>query len=475
MKKPCSIVAFWCLYSAAGSALAAPSVDWLTFGGNAQRTLYNGSEKQLSTSTVPQLKLHWSAELGSAAYFQPDFMRGVKTATGRADLVFVSTNLGVTALDAANGQVVWTASFAMANITCDGKQKSLGTTEPPTIDADSKTLYVVDGAGLLHALAIGTGAEQANYPVEIIDAPNLAAGTHVSKASPTLVGKALYITTAASCEESDTPYHGQIMKFDLKSATVVLRYYPTGNGAVYGGGVWGPGGVSAEPDDSFVWAGTANSLPPPQNQGNAEKLLKLTDKLKLVAVEGPTLKPGSDYDFGATPLLFQPTGCPPMLAAMNKSGIVQIYDRTKFGSGALQTLQISKASGSGEFFGMPAWDPVTNAIYVSNPADSPDGTYGHGLVALQANASCQMSLLWQQTAGVTVKSGGNPAVPPLVANGVVWYAGGIAKQVNAFDAATGKPLWDSGKTIKGITKASPMVANGQVFFLGGTRIYAYGL
>jgi outer membrane protein assembly factor BamB len=358
---------------------------------------------------------------------------------------------------------------------CLGQQRTLETDEPATIDVAKGLLYVVDGAGLLHALTLGSGEELTGYPVEVIDAPNLAAGTHVSKASPTLVGRDLYITTAASCESKKVPYHGQIIKFDLSTQSVVNRFYPVGNDAVYGGGIWGPGGVSIDPDGSSIWAATANALPPPENQGNAEKILQLTANLKLVGAEGPSLRTHGDLDFGATPLLFQPTGCPPMLAAMNKSGIVQVYSRTSFGSGPLQTLQISKGGGSGVFFGMPAFDPVLNTVYLSNPADSPDGTYLHGLIALQVGSDCQLSLLWRAEAGVTVDHGRNPAVPPTVANGVVWYAAGIGKQVNAFDAATGNPLWDSGKTIHGMTLASPMVANGQVFFLGGSELYAYGL
>jgi outer membrane protein assembly factor BamB len=460
-----------------GPATARTTIDWPTFAGSAQRTGYNAAETILSTSTVPQLKLHWRVEAGSVFahnMFQPSLIRQVETPTGTFDLLVMTLSGGaVRALDAVSGNVVWSTAIAPTQITCsDGTSAAVGIGEPATIDVDHALVYVVDAGGLLHALALASGIEISGYPVEVIDAPNLAAGTYVHYASPTHVGSNLYIATAAFCELRDMPYHGQVIQFATATGTVVNRYYPLGNGSVLGGGFWGTGGVAADPDGSYLWGATANSLPPPQNVGNAEKVVQLDTNLNQIAVDGPVLNPSGDLDFGSTPLLFQPTGCPPMLAAMNKTGLLLIYNRNSLNSGATQTLSISKGGGSGKFIGMAAFDPVTNAIYVGNPVDSADGTYLHGLIALQANAACQLTLLWQQMFGDEGMP--NPSVPAMIANGVVYYSEGFSSQLAAFDAATGAPLWNSG-TLKGVTMGPPLVVNGQVFVQAGKWVYSYGL
>jgi outer membrane protein assembly factor BamB len=457
----------------AGQARAQTTIDWPSFGGSAQRTSYNASETVLSTATVPGLKPHWQVRMASPVIVQPSLVRQVATPSGTFDLLIVTESGGaVTALDAATGNVIWSVAIPPTQLGCMGASKLMGIGEPATIDVAAGIAYVVDAGGKLHALSVANGTEQAGYPVEIIDPGNLAASTWVHYASPTLVGTNLYVGTAAFCESPQVPYHGQIIEFSTASASVVARFYPMGNGAILGGGFWGSGGLAAEPDGSFLWGGTANALPAPQGGGNAEKVLQLDPNLNLIAANGPGLPRGGDLDFGSTPLLFQPPGCPPMLAAMNKSGLLVIYDRTSLSSGPIQTLAISDGSHDGKFIGMPSFDPVTNAVYVANPLDSQSGIYLHGLVALQANASCQLSLLWQQTLGENGNK--SPSVTPMVANGVVYFAEGLAGHITAFDAALGTLLWDSG-TLRGATFASPFVANGILYGAAGRFIYAFGL
>jgi outer membrane protein assembly factor BamB len=455
-----------------GPAIAQTTIDWPTFGGSAQRSNYNASETTLSVASVPGMTLHWKAKIGVAYKYQPTLVRSVTTPKGTLDLVVMTLDDGsVTALNAATGKTVWSTSLGQTEIPCPGSTALEGIGEPATLDVANGRAFVVDAAGMLHALSLSTGAEMAGYPVEVIDAPNLAAGTWVHFASPTLVGNNLYLGTSAYCETKAVPYHGQVIQFSTSSISVVNRFYPLGNGAVLGGGVWGTGGVAVEPDGSSLWIGTANSLPPPENTGNAEKVMQISPSLSQLAVNGPVLKKGSDLDFGSTPLLFQPAGCPPMLAAMNKSGALLVYNRTNLAAGPTQTLNISAGSGSGKLIGMASFDPVTNAVYVDNPADSTDGTYLHGLLALQANGACSLSLLWQQTVGANDNK--SPSVTPTIANGVVYLSEGITSELAAFDAATGTPLWNSGDI--GTAKAAPMVVNGQVFVGAGKFVYAFGL
>lgn len=469
------------LAALSGPAMAQAEINWPTFGGNLQRTSYNASETTLSNTTVQRMKRRWKAKLTSAARYQPDLATQVATPSGTVDLLVVTLFGGdVVALNAATGKTVWSTSLGETQMPCPVPAGAkpptkvadmVGIGEPATLDIPNGRVYVVDAGGMLHALSLATGTEMAGYPVEVIDAPNLATGTYVHYFSPTLVGTNLYLGTAAFCESKKVSYHGQVIQFSTTSATVVNRYYPMGDGKVLGGGLWGTGGLAVDPDDSSLWGGTANTLPPPQNTGNAEKVIQLDANLDLLAANGPTLLATGDLDFGSTPLLFQPTGCPPMLAAINKSGVMVVYNRTNLSGGPTQILNLSDGSGSGKLIGMASFDPVTNAVYVDNPKDSANGTYLHGLLALQANTSCQLSLLWQQTVGQNGNS--SPSVTPTIANGVVYLAESKSNIMSAFDAATGTMLWTSGDI--GDAKAAPVVANGQVFVGAGDDVYAFGL
>jgi outer membrane protein assembly factor BamB len=119
--------------------------------------------------------------------------------------------------------------------------------------------------------------------------------------------------------------------------------------------------------------------------------------------------------------------------------------------------------------GEPAWDPVTNMLYVANTSDSSSGPFKRGIVALRARR-CSLRLAWQRSKGPR-RSLGLPS--PSIANGVVYYGDGAQRTEFAFDAATGRELWHS-STI-GRVFASATVVNGQVLVpTWNGRLYAFG-
>jgi outer membrane protein assembly factor BamB len=239
---------------------------------------------------------------------------------------------------------------------------------------------------------------------------------------------------------------------------------------VSGGGIWGPGGVSVDPANGHVFAATGNALTSPENYRYSDALVELTSSLSFVGKASPTLV-GGDVDFGATPILFQPTGCPSKLvAAKNKSGVLIVNAEGNLHGGFHQRLQIADVNDY-QFNGIPAWDPATNMLYIGNSSDSSQGHYFHGMVALKAAANCTLSLAWQQTVGPNPSS----VSPPTIANGVVYYGDGYGDTEYAFDAATGKRLWNSGATIAGGLYAAPTVINGKLFVgAWDNKLYAFG-
>ena len=52
---------------------------------------------------------------------------------------------------------------------------------------------------------------------------------------------------------------------------------------------------------------------------------------------------------------------------------------------------------------------------------------------------------------------------PSVAGGVVYYGDGHGARLFAFDAATGRKLWNSGATLHGPVFAAPTITNGRLY------------
>src|SRR5207248_10234506 len=135
--------------------------------------------------------------------------------------------------------------------------------------------------------------------------------------------------------------------------------------------------------------------------------------------------------------------------------------------GYQQRIQVASIS-DWQFNGIPAWDPVTNMLYIGNSSDSSSGTYRHGLVALKAAADCSLSLAWQNTVGPNFAS----VSPPTVAGGGVYYGDGYGNTEHAFDAATGTELWNSGTAIGGGPYAAPPGVDGKPLVASlGPRVY----
>jgi hypothetical protein len=254
------------------------------------------------------------------------------------------------------------------------------------------------------------------------------------------------------------------------AAEVTAEFYVIPPDGPSGGGVWGPGGVSIDPEDRAVYMATGNALTEPQHYAYAEHVLRLTPKLRLEAKNYPGI-PGLDSDFGSTPILFDPPNCPPQLAVENKRGILFIYERDAIDRGPTQRLQVANVEGWA-FIGIPAYSPPTRMLYVSTPSDS--GRFRRGLVAFRVRRDCSLGMAWQAPVAGEEGVASRPLSPPTVANGVVYVGSGAQGEVLALDGQTGQQLWESGETMEGRVVAAPMVVNGYVYVgSSGNAFYAF--
>lgn len=372
----------------------------------------------------------------------------------------------VAAFDAGGGGMVWGSQLPALPTACpDFPTGVVGIIGTPTIDKALNRMWVVAADGSLWGLALDTGNPLPGYPLQIID-PDNANGQTINYGGLAYFDGSLYVPTAGQCDEA--PYHGQLIKVAVgRAATdvpqVAARWYPTGATGPDGGGIWGFGGVSIEADGSYLYAATGNALTDPENAGYADQVVKLDANLQPVAANAPGLI-GADLDFGATPLLYQPADCPAQMTALNKSGALFVFSRatSDMAAGPLQRIEVAQTSENGDFIGLPAYDPVSQQLYLGNPADDISGRYPHGLLAFGVSNDCTLTLRWQQTIGFDASQvANNPMIPPVTANGVVYYSTGSASSVYAY-SSQGSYLWDSGQQIAGGIFAPPTVVNGML-------------
>jgi outer membrane protein assembly factor BamB len=355
---------------------------------------------------------------------------GVATAKGMRDLYLVATEAGsVFALDARTGDVVWRTELGAVRLKCQQLPKgSYGATGATTYDPSTQTLYAAS-TNQLWALDVRTGKPQTGWPVAL---PFDPAQLHVWGALSQL-GSSVYVPTASYCDRP--PYQGGVIRVDLASHAVSAWYPVPAAGGAGGGSVWGWGGVAVDPKTGQVWAATGNAIPGPgvadDNAGDADALVQLTPDLgETIAVSKPANIPGAgDYDFGATPVLFRPAGCPALVAAANKDGDLYLWRRDQLAHGPYQAIALAFPAG---LFGVPAWNAAAGMLYLTTT----QGYHGYssGLQAFRVTAgTCRLRHLWTRGLGGTLDSA------PTIANDTISVTTGTG-HLRVFDAVTGVQL-----------------------------------
>src|SRR5437016_7908863 len=149
--------------------------DWLTDGGNSQRTAWQKDEKIFSTANAKDIKLLWKIKLDNEPrqmhnLFPPLIIDRVNTSGGPKQIAIetgVSDN--IYAIDVETGKLIWKKHFVNTwtppaaggrggGILCPG-----GITATPVIapaaTAGKYTLYAVSWDGMLHQLNVSDGED----------------------------------------------------------------------------------------------------------------------------------------------------------------------------------------------------------------------------------------------------------------------------------------------------------------------------
>jgi outer membrane protein assembly factor BamB len=513
------------------ASLVAPGADWLTDGGNPQRTAWQRDEKTLTTDNVRNMKLLWKIKTDNQPRemhsLLPALIAGrVNTDSGPKEIAIVTgVSDNIYAIDVEKGGLLWkkhfedTASLAGrgSGTLCPG-----GITATPVIGpADTPgtyTIYAVSWDGVLHQLNVADGSDVA--PPSKFMPPN------GKPYALNLWDNVIYTHTAQGCGGNPDV----IYAYDLASHRVSVF-------APAGGGMWGRTGPAID-STGAVYAGTGDALFDPDHQiyGQAFVAVKMDPQTKLLELKDYYAPSNAewmfkrDLDLNVTPAIFTYKGRE-LWVSSSKECRIWLLDTKYFGGEDHRTPldrtpllcneEINFAA-AGVWGSMASWEDSKGTRWVLTPFWGPKhpqykypiehGPVTHGAVAAFKVAEKGKKFALQPA---WLSRDMNQAEPPVVANGIVFaYGSGesatqrwpeppagtppppppdvrpnisaqsaqrIAESTHAvlyaLDGQTGKELWSSGDQITSWNHWSGLsVANGRVYIstYDGT-VYCFGL
>ena len=435
-------------------ALPAGASDWPRYGGNDQLTNEVPAERAagISVDTAARLSERWKATLDGRIVASPLFAEGVSVGGRPAGIVYVATGAGsVYALRVEDGSILWQRQLGAVDVSACGRgggAARYGVSSTGVIDRDRKSLYVISADGLLYALDLATGQVVSGWPVPVI------ASTQAEYVwgGLALVGNRLYVPVASYCDEPGTGAEfadGRIVAVDVDNRTTgaIFDVVP---GPSNLGGIWGYGGTSVDPATGHLWTATGNSQTYDatcdciiETVGFGESVVELDRDLNVLAANRPSgipIDPPGDTDFGSTPLLFQPPGCPPLAAAHSKNGFVYVWQRDRLADGPIWSKKIGPADLANPFIGEPSYSSELNTIFVADAriyGGQGEITYFDAVAAFTMGPGCTLP---ETPTWIAPSLGRGPKPPPLVVGDVLFVSGGYEPVSFAIDARNGSLL-----------------------------------
>jgi len=488
--------------------------DWLTFGGDPQRTGWV-RESAFTKENAGRLKLEWKINIDNRpkelnSLTAPLVAGGVITPRGFMELVVVAGSSDVVfAVDADSGKLFWQRKLA-----AEGTPKS----EPhwlcpnalnatPVIDRQTGTVYVIASDGKLHSLSLVNGEELA--PAAQFVPP------FSKNWSLNLADGVIYTTISQGCNGAKSAVYAMDVTKPERPVTSLLS---TTTG---GAGIWGRAGAAISPS-GLVFAETGDGPYDAAAGKLPDTILAVSVKdLKLVDYYTPANRAWitrKDLDMGCiSPVVF-PFKQSELVAGSGKEGVIYLLDakspggadhRTPLYRSGLITNEEANFWGRGFWGAFATREDDKGARWLYAPAWGPPGSgapkfdYSYGetpngsIMAFRVEEKDGKLTL----AGVWMSSNLSVPEPPVVAGGVVFALsnGENVEQVDsqgkiltsaqratrpagnavlyAFDADTGKDLYSSKDAISGWTHFSGLgVSGGRMYVVThDSHLYAFGL
>jgi hypothetical protein len=371
--------------------------------------------------------------------------------------VYVTTSKGVVYALAENGYIRWRVELGQLDRICQ-QIDGYGVTGTGVIDKSTRTLYLVDAFGRMHALDLLTGAERPGWPVTLYTDHR----RELVWGAMTLVNGSLYVGTGSYC---DRPMVGKVIRLDLATRQVSSWVsVPLSRGG--GGSVWGWGGVAYNPERGTLVVATGNAFQGGSNVGRRFResagyglhVVELGLDLSVRGAHHPPQMKGRDIGFAGSPVIFRHASCGQLVAAINKDGFIYVWRATRVAAGTLFRLRLSNPTHAAPLLSQPAYSPLTGAVYVATPGR---------LVRVDVTRRCKGRLTWGKRVGSGLFNGS-----PTIAGNTVWLAENAigGSSLLGFDARTGANRYRS--RLAGATYVAPTVVGDRIYlptYIGGVQ------
>jgi outer membrane protein assembly factor BamB len=508
-------------YGAAATWIAAPGAqtqkaDWLTDGGDPQRTAWQRNETILTKDNVKDMKLLWKIKLDNQPrqmhnLFPPLIAGSVRTRDGDREIAVVAgVSDNIYAIDVAKGTLLWKKKFDSTyqettggrggGVLCPG-----GLTATPVLEQTAPGKYIayaVSWDGRLRKLDVATGEEI--EPAALFMPPN------GKPYALNLVNGVIYTATAQGCGGNPNDFYS----YDLATKKV-------GNWAPGSGGMWPRTGPSVGKDGTvYAGSGDGDYVPEQQIYGQAMIGVKQNPQTKALELKDWYAPSNAywmrkrDLDFNASSPIFDYQG-KEYLVSSSKECRIWLLDTSALGgedhrTPAYRTPLLCNQEVNftmGVWGALATWEEANGTRWVLTPFWGPKhpqfkAELEHGQVVYGGVAAFKLQDKQGKLAltPAWISRDMYMADPPVVANGIVFaygsgesttqrwpepgHVGGAAGRIQesthavlyALDARTGKELWSSGDQITSWNHFSGLsVANGRVYI--GTfdgMLYCFG-
>lgn len=451
---------------------SAATTDWPLYGGDLAGSHYNSAEHAITPATVSRLKVKWIFQTEADVSSQPVVVGGV--------VYFGSWDGKEYAVDAATGHKIW--AFDCNSPTRSGAAYADG------------VLYFGDINGRLYALDAKTGEQKWKVKVD----PHRAA---VTTSSPIYYNGRIYVGVASHEEGAMLgnaayeccTFRGSVVAFEAATGKEIWRFYTIPDPATAQGKdqkgrtIFGPSGgavwstVSVHPESNRLYVSTGNQYTNPETKFSDAIIALALDTGKMVwafqgfsgdkwnfdCMQHPS-ECSEDYDFGSIPLSFKGPGKGPgpkkLIGAGEKSGWFYALDP------AAGKLVWKTQVGTGGKLGGVEFGTATdgNKVFV---AISNAGNYPNKQGSISALDGATGKILWQ-----TPCPDGGSNFGTITASGAgtgeLVFAGSSRNFIRAYDAGSGKILWeyDTGGAVGG----GPTVVDGVMYVGSGYQFLRIG-
>ncbi len=501
-------------------ASAGLAEQWLMFGGNPQHDGWARGEQELNKDNVKSMKLIWKVHIDSVkkemnGLTAPVVAENVLTAQGHKDIVVTAgASDTLDAVDIDSGKILWHKQFQI-----EGQPKQAARwlcpnslTATPTIQlgggttARDRTVHVIASDGKLHSLNIVNG-EDRKPPIQFVPAFS-------KNWSLTLVKGKLYTTTSQGCNGAVSG----VYSMDLNKPDRTVQFSQAG---ISGAGIWGRAGVTVGTDGN-LYAETGDGPYDAEAGKYGDSFISLTpDDLKIKDHYTPknwVWINRKDLDLGCLSPAYFHFKQWDLVVGGGKEGRLVILDAKSLGGADHQTPLFSSpvylnedlySAGRGFWGALATWEDEKGTRWIYAPALGPVSSKAPPFEMTNGpvTGGTMMAFKVEEKDGKPVLTPAwtsrnmNVPEPAVIANGIVLAvsSGEFTLQANeeghlmsseerlknspghavlyAFDALTGKELFNSGDAMPGIAHFSGIaISNGRIFVATlDSNLYSFGL